>query len=299
MKRTRESAKESDNAKRQTTLSSFIIKPRFPTRFYLHYGEKDNTFRASFMDSERCPDEHENFHTEIYWSGNELSTTTLCTNMRNGSFEDQDEWHDKCHVMSSATKNDTKIQHFEDFEAQLYDSLNAQDIHGVKANAAAMACFERDWSGSPVNGLRRLLQILSSIVPDEREGINYAVLVWLQCAETKGFMINSACLDYLISYAENICSRPGYKGNKYVETLESKKLTSVKPTLSRILLLQDRSAELRDVLLAMYIRSEYLSSRQEDREAMWATLSRWYNSLASVKNTKDWLALNYGVKLIN
>ncbi|KAG2177891.1 hypothetical protein INT43_003138 [Umbelopsis isabellina] len=297
MKRTRESAKESDNAKRQTTLSSFIVKPRFPTRFHLHYNEKDNTFRASFLDSERCPDEHENFHTKIYWSGNELPTT-LSTNMRNGSFEDQDEWHDKCHSMCSAAKIDIKNQHFEDFEWQFYESLNAQDIHGVKANAAAMACFERDWSGSPVNGLRRFLQILSSIKPDERDGINYAELVWLQCAETKGFMINSTCLDFLITYVGKACSRTGHKANKCVEELESKTMTRVKPTLSRILLLKDRSTEIRDVLLAIYLRSEYLSSRQEDRDAMWAMLSRWYNSLASSEVTKDWLRPNNGLKLI-
>lgn len=261
MKRTRESAKESDNAKRQTTLSSFIVKPRFPTRFHLHYDEKDNTFRTSFIDSERCPDKHKDFHTKIYWSGNELSTT-LSTNICNGSFEDQDEWHDKCHAMTSATKGDTKNQHFEDFESRFYDSLDAQDIHGVKTNAAAMACFERDWSGSPVNGLRRFLQILSSMKPDERDGITYAVLIWFQCAETKGFMINSACLDFLISYVEDFCSRTGQKATKHVEALESKTTTRVKPTLSRILLLKDKSTEFRDVLLAMYLRSEYLSSRQ-------------------------------------
>ncbi|CAM0141272.1 unnamed protein product [Umbelopsis sp. WA50703] len=263
MKRTRESAKESDEAKRQTTLSSFIIKPRIPACFYLDYSREENTFRALFCEWGYGPDERQGFQAKIYWSGNEISIA-LCTNMCNGSFEDQDEWHDKCNAMSSSIKDDTKRQHFEDLELQFFDSLNTQDVDAAKASAAAMACFERDWSGSPVNGLRRFLQILTSLGPDERDsgGLNYSVLVWLQCAEAKGFMINSACLDYLISYTVSACYGHCHTKYPFLGTLVSKTKVEIKPTLNRILLLQNRNMELRDLLLAMYIRSEYLSSRQ-------------------------------------
>lgn len=259
MKRTRESAKENTNAKRQTTLASFVIKPRIPTYFHLHHSTKDNTFSATFTDVNPCSGTMDGFQVKIYWPGSDMEIM-LSTNIRNGSFEDQDAWQQKCRSLSSSVASHDK-KYYEKLETRLLDGIESRDTSIVISSAAAMVCFERDWSDSPVNGLRRLLHVISSVDIEKEDQKHYVVLVWLQCAETKGFMVTPSCVDYLLSYVEIITKRRMGQKEK-VKNADAKSNRATKPTLDRILLLKDKNTEIRDLLLAMYIRSEYLSNRQ-------------------------------------
>jgi hypothetical protein len=259
MKRPREDTNENRNDKRQTTLSSFVIKPKLPAYFHLHHSSKDDTFKATFTDVNHFSGTDNGFEAKIYWPCNDIPIT-LTTNIKNGTFEDQDVWQQKCKQLSSTITNDHK-KHFEKLETMFLEAVGKRDSSTVLSTATAMACFERDWSGSPVNGLRRLLQIISALDIDKEDQSHYAVLVWLQCAETKGFMVSSNCVDYLLSYIEKI-SRQETVSNDVVSQSNIEPKRRPKPTLDRILLLRDKGAEIRDLLLAMYIRSEFLSSRQ-------------------------------------
>jgi len=259
MKRPREGAKENQNVKRQATLSSFLIKPKLPAYFHLNHSSKENTFKATFADVHQSSSTTQGFEAKIYWQGNDTQIT-LTTNIRNGTFEDQDIWQQKCKLLSSSIRADEK-KHFEKLETMFLEAVDKNDSSTAQSAAAAMACFERDWSGSPVNGLRRFLHIVSTLDIDKDNQTHYAVLVWLQCAETKGFMVTSDCVDYLLSYVEKVTHRKPIDNN--VTSLpDAVPKRQPKPTLDRILLLKDKGIEIRDLLLAMHIRSEYLSSRQ-------------------------------------
>ncbi|KAI8576409.1 hypothetical protein K450DRAFT_257148 [Umbelopsis ramanniana AG] len=283
MKRPREGAKENQNVKRQATLSSFVIKPKLPTYFHLDHSSKDNTFKATFADVHQSLNATQGFETKIYWQANDTQIT-LTTNIRNGTFEDQDTWQQKCERLSSSIAADEK-KHFEKLETMFLEAVDRNDSSTTLSAAAAMACFERDWSGSPVNGLRRLLHIISTLDIDEEDQTRYAVLVWLQCAETKGFMTTSDCIDYLLFYVEKVSHRKAVN-NGAILISDAAPKRQPKPTLDRILLLKDKGMGIRDFLLAMYIRSEFLSGRQGDRIAMQSMVARWYSTVVSIKSPK-------------
>jgi hypothetical protein len=259
MKRPREGTKENQNVKRQATLSSFVIKPKLPAYFHLNHSSKDDTFKATFDDVQHSSDATQGFEAKIYWQANDTQVT-LTTNIRNGTFEDQDIWQKKCKQLSSSLAADEK-KHFEKLETMFLEAVDKNDSPTALSAAAAMACFERDWSGSPVNGLRRFLHIISTLDIDKEDQTRYAVLVWLQCAETKGFMVTSDCIDYLLFYVEKVTHRKVVNSDVMsISDIAPKR--QPKPTLDRILLLKDKSMDIRDLLLAMHIRSEFLSSRQ-------------------------------------
>lgn len=262
MKRTREKAKEKENnnTKRQTTLGSFVIKPKFPTYFHLHHSTKDNTFNATFSNVNPCSGAAHTFQAKIHWPERDIQFV-LSTNIRNGTFEDQDTWQQKCKYLSSSIPSKDK-KHYEMLELRFLTGVEDHDTSAVISSAAAMACFERDWSGSTVNGLKRLLQVISSLNFDKEYQKHYPVLVWLQCAEAKGFMITPDCLDYLLSYVENVTQESNKQAEPSEKSNNAKVIGQTKPTLDRILLVKDKSVEVQDLLLAMYIRSEYLSDRQ-------------------------------------
>lgn len=270
MKRPREGAKENQNVKRQATLSSFIIKPKLPAFFHLNHSSKENTFKATFADDRQSTNTTQGFETKIYWQGKDTQIT-LTTNIRNGTFEDQDIWQQKCKLLSQSIQADEK-KHFERLETMFLEAVDKNDSSTAQSAAAAMACFERDWSGSPVNGLRRFLNIVSTLDIGKDNQTHYAVLVWLQCAETKGFMVTSDCVDYLLSYVDKIIHRKPIDNNTISLSDDAPK-RQPKPTLDRILLLKDKGIEIRDFLLAMHIRSEYLSSRQGELIKIGATSS--------------------------
>jgi hypothetical protein len=68
----------------------------------------------------------------------------LSTNIRNGSFEDQDAWQQKCRTLSSSIASQDK-KYYEKLETRLLDGIERCDTSNVISSAAAMVCFERDW----------------------------------------------------------------------------------------------------------------------------------------------------------